>query len=273
MSSELGADNLFRVNHEFQVLICRPCKHAVRRDQVFAHLISTQHRQPRSWAQYIQSIVQQWDDIEDPPQVDQWPMVIDSPIPSIRVYDDGFLCTQCEGYTCRQLKGLKGHWRDKHQFTLARHAARPTPAQQQDSDNIIAQNSRRVRCQRLFHHGPGSHYIAVGHEAPPGAPSADSIERLIQETRAYQQEGRKASETVIQAGDLDEATPWLNRTGWVQYLQGIQREVLYNSTQRPDDDAEGAEGTALVIWQAMARLARMWPNRVDIYCGSISRGR
>ncbi|RJE17274.1 hypothetical protein PHISCL_10389, partial [Aspergillus sclerotialis] len=99
---------------------------------------------------------------------------------------------------------------------------------------------------------------------------AGPVDRLIEEVRRYQRQDREAQGTVIQAGDLDEATPWLNRTGWVRYLQGLPRRELLDSTARPQDGIEGTEGAAWVIWQAVHRLASVSQN-VAQACGHLLR--
>lgn len=110
----------------------------------------------------------------------------------------------------------------------------------------------------------------------PSAPSdgpiadADAIDQLLQAVREYQRQDQDAHETIIKAGDLDEATPWLNRTGWVRYLQGTPRQALFESTQRPADDAEGPERAILSIWEAMERLATV-SQEITKACGHLLR--
>jgi hypothetical protein len=72
-------------------LICRKCQYAVRRSQVKAYLISTVHRIPSVWAQHIQITVQEWDHIQDEPQVESWPRQIDDRIPELTIHDDGIM--------------------------------------------------------------------------------------------------------------------------------------------------------------------------------------
>lgn len=274
MPDEPNPSDLFFVDTNFQVLICRQCKCAVRPPQVVSHLISANHRIPRSGAQHIQSVVQEWDHIEEPPNIDRWPRAIDHPIPGLPVHQDGFLCLICQVYTCRKIKGLKRHWREEHNYRLQRTTGRPNPVQQQEIQDTRTHNGRRTQCQRVFTQGPGSHYIRVGpplaEAAPEPVADIDSVDRLMQQVREYQRQDQQAHETVIQAGDLDEATPWLNRTGWVQYLQGTPREPLVQSMARPEDDAEGPEQAILVIWEAMARLAKVSQD-IAKSCGHLLR--
>ncbi|KAJ5738982.1 hypothetical protein N7533_011766 [Penicillium manginii] len=108
--------------------------------------------------------------------------------------------------------------------------------------------------------------------SPPIDPveDPDRIHQLVQMVEEYQQQDQQAHETIIQAGELDEATPWLNRTGWVRYLQGTPRQPLFESTQRPEEDAEGPERIALVIWEAMERLASV-SQEIAKACGHLVR--
>jgi hypothetical protein len=275
MDQEYQAHELFCVNAEFRVLICQKCQHAVRQSQVKTHLSGTMHRIPSTWAQYIQNIIQQWDYIDEEPEVDSWPHQIDEPIPELPIYKDGILCQQCEVYTCRQIRTMKAHWIEVHNYRVQQGRGRPTHTQAQTIQATINANIRPVSCQRIFAQGPGSHYIHVAQPSPhirPDAPITDrgAIRQLLQSIEEYQQQDQQAHETIIQAGDLDEATPWLNRTGWVRYLQGTPRQPLFESTQRPEEDAEGPERAALAIWEAMERLASV-SQEIAKACGHLLR--
>lgn len=214
--------DLFFTNADFQVVICKKCESAIRLSQIVAHLIGTHHGVRRAWAQDIQHAVAQWDHIQDPTPVSDWPHQIDSTIPGIPIHA-GLVCTQCRQYTCRELSTMKIHWRDTRQFRAYKGTSQPSPAQQEQVAETIARNCEKVLCQRLFTRGPGSHFIQVASAVPPGerVNPANAIEQLIQETRESQRRDREASNTHVQAGYLDEATPWLNRAGWVRYLEGV----------------------------------------------------
>jgi hypothetical protein len=126
------------------------------------------------------------------------------------------------------MRTMKTHWLEEHNYRVQQGRGRPTPTQAEAIQANINQNSRPVSCQRLFTQGPGSHFIRVARpspNAPPDGPmaDADAVDQLLQAVREYQRQDQDAHETIIQAGDLDEATPWLNRTGWVRYLQGTPR--------------------------------------------------
>ncbi|KAJ6126282.1 hypothetical protein N7471_010775 [Penicillium samsonianum] len=225
MDRESQAHQLFCVNAQFRVLICQKCQYAVRQDHVKTHLSSTMHRIPSPHAEYIQNIVQQWDGIDEEPEVSRWPHQIEEPIPELPVYEDGILCRKCEVYTCRQIRTMKAHWIETHHYRVQQGRGRPAPTQAQRIQATISANIRPVLCQRIFTQGPGSHYIHIAQPNPNEPPEdpvedPDRIHRLMQTIEEYQQQDQQAHETIVQAGDLDEATPWLNRTGWVRYLQG-----------------------------------------------------
>ena len=109
MNREYQAHKFFCVNAEFRVLICQKCQYAVYRAQVKVHLTSSIHRIPSIWAQYIYTTIQQWDHIDNQPEVEHWPRQVDKPIPELPIHKDGILCLQCEIYICRQIGIIKMH--------------------------------------------------------------------------------------------------------------------------------------------------------------------
>ncbi|KAJ5571339.1 hypothetical protein N7535_004999 [Penicillium sp. DV-2018c] len=119
---------------------------------------------------------------------------------------------------------------------------------------------QRVVCQRLFYSNQGSHFIHVlepgpGHEprAPPS--TATQANKAMDELlAAFERETQAEAE--IQPGNTNEANPWLDRTGWATYLNGRKASDLRMCIESPKEDAEGDEGTALVIWNAILSLAR-----------------
>lgn len=173
------------------------------------------------------------------------------------IYNDGLLCLKCSIYVCRHLKGIKRHWSEEHQWSPGSHRGRPKPSKIADIQAQIDTNSTHVSCQRVFKNGAGSHFIHV-HQTitqPEPAPPADTIQQLVQRVRELQAQQTRSQGTNIQAGEFDEATSWLNRTGWLDYLKGIPADLLVRSMERPTEDSEGPEGAAYAIWQAMERLA------------------
>jgi len=218
MAQIYNAHNIFSVNIAFRVLIYRKYQYTVRPNQVKTHLNSTIYRVAGSEAQYIHSVIQQWDDIDEEAQIDNWPSQIDKPIPDLSVYKDGLLCRQCEIYICRQIGTMKMHWLKAHGYRVQQDRGRPTPAQARVIQTAIDHYIQPVLCQRIFAQGSGSHYIYIvppHRQAVVSDPVSDTetIRQLLQTVAEYQQEDQQAQNTTIQAGELDEATPWLNRTG------------------------------------------------------------
>ena len=74
---------------------------------------------------------------------------------------------------------------------------------------------------------------------------------------------------MIQARDLDEAMPWLNRMGQIQYLQGVPQRELFHSTARPKEEtAEGSECVTGAIWQTVYQLVTVSQDVVKA-CGHL----
>ncbi|KAL5400978.1 hypothetical protein PMIN03_011920 [Paraphaeosphaeria minitans] len=49
---------------------------------------------------------------------------------------------------------------------------------------------------------------------------------------------QRRAETTIQDGARDEVNPWLERTGWLPYLIGMERPELLASIEEPKADDE-----------------------------------
>ncbi|KAJ5522967.1 hypothetical protein N7513_003291 [Penicillium frequentans] len=64
-----NASAFFSINTELNVAICRQCERGVRKGNIFTHLASTNHRVSQTVARYIANCVQQWDHIEDQPNI------------------------------------------------------------------------------------------------------------------------------------------------------------------------------------------------------------
>ncbi|QKX61412.1 uncharacterized protein TRUGW13939_08560 [Talaromyces rugulosus] len=64
-----------------------------------------------------------------------------------------------------------------------------------------------------------SQYFAIIPETDEAvAPDGDACETLIQNMQAHWRSVQEAADRKIQAGQVDEANPWLRRTEWVKYL-------------------------------------------------------
>jgi hypothetical protein len=160
---------------------------------------------------------------------------------------------------------MKQHWRIAHGWTAASSKGRPRAIARQSTQEQIQQFSRIVTCQQAFNHGIGKHYIHIlGHATcdPAAQPSQpvpqasqihaelDKIEELYQQhiTQPIQ----------IEAGQRDEANPWLRRTQWAVYLAGLNPDDLVQCVQQPDPEDQSEEAlTTAAIWDSMAAVARI----------------
>ena len=100
----------------------------------------------------------------------------------------------------------------------------------------------------------------LGAEAIPEADSMPAIEvgdRLIDQIeQAFTEESEQAQ--LIEAGERDDANPWLRRTQWAVYLHGINPDDLLCCVEAPDaKSSDPTEMAACAIWDSMAAVARI----------------
>ncbi|RMJ26744.1 hypothetical protein PHISP_02398 [Aspergillus sp. HF37] len=121
----------------------------------------------------------------------------------------------------------------------------------------MEQSMTPVMCQRMFAQGPGSHYIQIQEINDPHepTPAPDAVSQLIGQIEQAFTEQR--GQTTIQASELDEANPWLQRARWAEYLQGTSPDDLLSSVAQPEADAQGIEQGTRAIWEAMEELGRV----------------
>jgi hypothetical protein len=88
-------------------------------------------------------------------------------------------------------------------------------------------------------------------------PATEVGDRLIDEIElAFKEESELPQ--LIEAGERDDANPWLRRTRWAVYLRGIDPQHLIDCVQPPDaDSSDPTEMAASAIWDAMAAVARI----------------
>ena len=138
----------------------------------------------------------------------------------------------------------------------------------------------KVSCQRAFTQGTGSHYIHVQHPSldntvnvevddTPRPLMVDQLVAQLEDAFTEQQ----ARRTVIEAGEQDEANPWLRRTQWAVYLAGLDPQQLVDCVQRPNEvemDTAADERAAAAIWDSMEAVARM-SQKVSSHAGHMIR--
>jgi hypothetical protein len=128
------------------------------------------------------------------------------------------------------------------------------------------QACRRVQCQRLFPRKTGSQYFAIIDEEEDSHPIPTTPRSTIweQASRQYAEYEKQAAER-IQQGHVDEANPWLRRTGWGSYLDSFSSTQLLEYIDMPAMDdlmdqsptAEPNERAIQAIWTAMGQVGQI----------------
>ena len=276
------ADQLFTQPREVPVIVCKKCQHAVRPKEVIRHLQSTHHRLTRPTARQVFDAIQQWDGVQ---ACDQWtvPARVSEPIPGLPRHTDGILCTRdpaC-GFVARSSATIRTHWRVEHRWSALQGHGNSRYEDRTAAEQDFQRATTTVSCQRAFTHGVGSHYIHVERPGPdsimdieaPDAPDAHAVNQLVAQLVAQLEEAfteQQAHRTVIEAGERDEANPWLRRTQWAVYLAGLDPQRLVECMQRPSEPTTDDEHAAAAIWDSMEAVARV-SQRVSSQAGHMIR--
>lgn len=157
---------------------------------------------------------------------------------------------------------MREHWRNEHNWCMGGQRG---GIRQRDIPIIhesIELATQRVTCQQFFTWGPAKHYIHIRNpptdqqSEEPQAP-IDVTTRIAQQLDQLQLDAQRNANTTIQAGEVDEANPWLRRTQWAEYLQGVDPGKLLDSIETPAKDAEGIEAVAHTIWITIGEVAQV----------------
>ena len=251
---------------EYPVAVCKECRYAVWPNQIEGHLRKL-HKQPLRRAKTIANAIQQWANLlQQPSQLERIINRIDA-IPQLPVYDDGMLClldTEHCQHIARTLDSIKLHWRNRHDgWSVGKKRGRPGDCREKRLQEHLQRSYRRVYCQRLFGSRHGSQYFEVRN-----VPKTSQLPVPTEDDAAWAQVGLEMAKVwrevesraidTIQDGEKDEASPWLDRTGWAQYLKNLERAELLASVEQPNADPDKAEEPVEnAIWLAMDGLARV----------------
>ncbi|KAL1640735.1 hypothetical protein SLS61_010230 [Didymella pomorum] len=266
MSAEGIENQYFEHLAEYQVAVCRECRYAVWPDQIEGHLQKL-HKQPQKKAKAIGDAVRGWANLLQYPIELEIPSNGVDPIPQLPVYDDGLLCLleteQCQ-HIARTVDSIKVHWRQCHDgWSVGKKRGRPSRTREKAMRTQLGDGCKRVHCQRLFGSRHGSQYFEVRH-TPDSGPQPVPIEgeaawaRVGEEMAKTWANVEDRAKTTIEDGEKDEAAPWLERTGWLPYLNKLDRPELLASVEEPNIDPEkDEEPVEATIWSAMDGLARV----------------
>ncbi|CEL11545.1 hypothetical protein ASPCAL14646 [Aspergillus calidoustus] len=283
---------LFEKIPSLQIIICRPCKHAVRPADVQQHL-KRQHGYNYQAASQVADMVHQWEDVQQDSQAIQIPRVLDHPLPILPCHTNGVLCqrdptTQCQ-YVAASMNSMRKHWQATHQWSRQARQGRVGQREKARSEAELARSFRQVAWQQAFPSGPGSHYIHIQYpdgrqRSPPLPPPAEQAQQAVDAmVIAWERaRAREAEQATIQADEAADANPWLRMTGWARYLDGVHPQDLRQLVEAPvevevvveeeelvdiDPKADPTEQAVRVIWDAMDQLARRSQRTVQ-QCGA-----
>ncbi|RYO26416.1 hypothetical protein AA0113_g12493 [Alternaria arborescens] len=265
MLAEDEEQQIFEHLADYQLAVCRECRYAVWPDQIEGHL-QKQHKKSLKSAQAVGNAVRQWPSLLQYPSELEIPSNGIDPISQLPVYDDGLLCrlgpARCQ-YIARSRESLRRHWREVHEWSAGKKRGRPSQARAMALRAQLEDGCERVYCQRLFGSRHGSQYFEVRH-TPDSGPQPVPTEgeaawaRVGEEMAKTWANVENRARTTIQDGEKDEAAPWLERTGWLPYLNKLDRPELLASIEEPNIDPEkDEEPVEAAIWSAMDGLARV----------------
>ncbi|EED11512.1 conserved hypothetical protein [Talaromyces stipitatus ATCC 10500] len=240
---------------EFPVIVCRECRYAVWANQIEGHLKQAHRHILMSVRKQLAKEICSWPDIAIEP--------IELDISPTRTH------------AILQLIGpLRRHWREQHDWCRSSKYGHPTKKEQ----IAIRQKQERVcqpvKCQRLFPRKMGSQYFAIidNHDSTDEAdsPSLSNAATFWEQANAKFAEFEKKLAEKIAQGHVDEANPWLRRTGWLLYLKPFtfhKLQALIEAPEPPSEDenqsaaipdTETAEKrTAWAVWSAMGEVGRL----------------
>ncbi|KAF1807827.1 hypothetical protein P152DRAFT_367094, partial [Eremomyces bilateralis CBS 781.70] len=188
----------------FGLIVCNECKYCVWPKDVAGHLSGPHHKLKRAQSQEIASAVHRWRGLTRSYEELQVPYTVDKPINALPLYEDGFMCIKGD---CRKIfRGrpvIIEHWRTEHKWTVTERqrkgrAGRPGKTEKDIVQRRFEAATEKVLYQRFFPSRYSSQYFRKAEQ------KFQEIEKRIR--------------TRIEAGEKDEANPWLERTGWAKYL-------------------------------------------------------
>jgi superfamily II DNA helicase RecQ len=273
MAESIDAGEYFQHLSRWQVIICKECRFAVWPNEVQGHLRGKQHRIPAKEAQSIAEAIQEWPGITPFPSELNVPTYVEEPIPEIPLYVDGFQC-QLDPVRCkfvgRGRESIRKHWKGEHGWSMRQQGGGSGRDKAHQVQRRFEKGAKSVHCQRFFPSRHGSSYFEVRQ------PEAASIEQAHASTseRAWERVWGRANDywelmqeevrKKIQKGAADEVSPWLKRTGWIEYFEDCDRDDLLQSIREPntneddnkdENEDEDKEAVESAIWQAMGEVA------------------
>lgn len=254
---------------DFPIIVCRECQHGVWPSQIEGHLRRAHRHITPAIRSQLGDEIRRWPQIAIDPIELEIPLTRTQAIPQLVGPIDGWQCQLSPGscsYTCPSIVTMRLHWSKEHGWSRASHRGQPTQSAMQTIQELQDQACRPVQCQRLFPRKAGSQYFAIIDNQESSDPSSTTPGSIFWEkaTQQYAQYEQQATER-IQLGHVDEANPWLRRTGWVLYLNSFSSHQLLEYIQMPavNDSMDHThvlnpdEHAIQAIWMAMGELGRV----------------
>ena len=209
---------IFEKIPSLQIIVCRHCQHGVHPKEIITHLQTKHSMKPRE-SQPIAQRIAQWQDIIQHPEAVQIPRELDHPIPIIPVYTNGLQCqrdpNQCTTVTT-SIKAMRNHWQEEHGWSQTHQRGVVPVARRAQQEAELQQSFRLVAWQKIFPTRKNSHLVHIrSRDPPPAEPPIPSTDReaMVAEIKAQAAaDDQAAANQVIQAGQLQDANPWLRRT-------------------------------------------------------------
>ncbi|KAL7917034.1 hypothetical protein ACQKWADRAFT_326779 [Trichoderma austrokoningii] len=257
----------------FQLVVCKGCKHACLSHQVPAHLRTIHQQLSHQRRQEITTLVQQIPDIlATAADLDRLyhPTEAIPAIPSLgQPCLVGLACRE-DGcvFVCTHRATILKHYRTKHSWKNPWVKGGDVRHQAQSHSQPWRTN---VRCQRLFKGGSGSFWFEVSgspsspssssydRPAPPPAdipmPAEDALFLKQYSSQAAMFKARTAK--TITEGPKYEPNPWLERTGWVAHLRGLDHQKLQSAVSlEPEEGWDRADHRTMLqeVWASLGRI-------------------
>uniref|UniRef100_A0A093UT40 Transposon Tf2-6 polyprotein n=1 Tax=Talaromyces marneffei PM1 TaxID=1077442 RepID=A0A093UT40_TALMA len=254
---------------DFPVVVCRECQYSVWPSQIEGHLQRAHSYISPAVRIQLGDEVRSWPDLAIDPIELEIPPTRTHVIPQLVGPLDGWQCQlspESCWYVCPSIDTMRQHWLKQHGWSRTAHKGQPTQSTMQTILARQEQACRQVRCQRIFPRKMGSQYFAIIDDKEDSHPIPTASRSTIweQASRQYAEYEKQAAER-IQQGHVDEANPWLRRTGWVPYLHSFSSTQLLEYIDMPamDDQidqspiADPNERAIQAIWTAMGQVGQI----------------
>ena len=217
---------------EFEVVVCTQCRYALSKGSgITRHLVET-HSWPRNEAkevesQFIDKVIRS---PSDKPCLWIVPKPQDPPVPYLNLYDNGFGCHTC-AYVCRSKAVMQNHYSNQHRDQFAESSARLYRKNVCVQSFSLGTNSQCFEVTMPMSTTPTTIVTGTTGTGTAGniaytTPTAINDMAAALRAKLHRQVERRTetiqqSRTLIElAKDTREVSPWLDRTKWVEHLQG-----------------------------------------------------